>query len=92
MVEGVPPRYQLRVLSGMPSSGCSQFNGYEIQRREPNRIDVVITHHEVADPLVVCTADYPVVETTVPLGSDFELGLEYTVTVNGDAVQSFVAR
>ncbi len=92
MVEGVPPRYQLRVLSGMPSSGCSQFNGYEIRRREPSRIDVVITHHEVADPLVVCTADYPVVETTVPLGSDFEPGVEYAVGVNGEIVQSFVPR
>ena len=93
LVEGAPPRYQLRVLSGLPKgSGCSQFNGYEIRRREPNRMNVVITHHEVADSLVVCTADYPVVETTVPLDSDFEPGLEYTVAVNGEIVQSFVAR
>ena len=93
LVEGAPPRYQLRVLSGLPKgSGCSQFNGYEIQRREPDTIDVIVTHHEVADPLVVCTADYPVLESTVPLGSDFEPGLEYTVAVNGEIVQSFVAR
>ena len=93
MVEGAPLRYQLRVLSGLPKgSGCSQFNGYEIRRREPSRVDLVITHHEVADPLVVCTADYPVVETTVPLGSAFEPGLEYTVAVNGGIVQSFVVR
>ena len=71
-------------------SGCSQFNGYEIRREEVNRIDVVITHHQVADPNVVCTADYPTVETYVPLGSEFEPGAEYTVTVNGDTVRSFV--
>ena len=66
-LESDPPQYQLRVVSGMPKgSGCSQFNGYEIQRRELNRIDVAITHHEVADPFVACTADYPVVETLVP--------------------------
>ena len=92
-LESDPPQYQLRVVSGMPKgSGCSQFNGYEIQRRELNRIDVAITHHEVADPFVACTADYPVVETLVPLGSDFEPGVEYTVSVNSETTRSFVAR
>ena len=70
-------------------SGCSQFNGYEVRRSESNRIDIVITHHQVADPRVACTADYPVVETTVPLGSDFEPGVQYTVRVNSDTAKSF---
>ena len=88
--ESDPPQYQLRVVSGMPrGNGCSQFNGYEIRRSEPNRIEVAVTHHQVSDPDVVCTADYPIVETFVPLGSDFEPGAEYTVTVNGDTVGSF---
>ena len=51
--------------------------------------NIVITHHQVADPLVACTADYPVVETTVPLGSDFEPGVQYTVRVNSDTAKSF---
>ena len=59
VLESAPSQRQLRVVSGMPKgSGCSQFNGYEVRRREPHRIDVVITHHEVADPFAVCTADY----------------------------------
>lgn len=92
-VGGAPAQYRLRVVSGLPrGSGCSQFNGYEIQRRESTRIEVGITHHEVADPLVACTADYPTVETLVPLGSDFESGVEYSVHVNGDAAGSFIAR
>ena len=92
-LESAPPQYQLRVVSGMPKgSGCSQFNGYEIRRRESNRIDVAITHHQVADPFVTCTADYLVVETTVTLGSDFEPGMEYTVSVNSETTRSFVAR
>ena len=92
-LESAPPQYQLRVVSGMPKgSGCSQFNGYEIRRRESNRIDVAITHHQVADTFVICTADYPIVETTVTLGSDFEPGMEYTVSVNSDTTRSFVAR
>ena len=93
VLKSAPPQYQLRIVSGMPSgSSCSQFNGYEIQRRESSGIDVAITHHQVAGTLVPCTADYPVVETTVPLGPDFEPGVEYTVSVNSDVVRSFVAR
>ena len=93
MVEGTPIQYRARVVSGMPEgSGCSQFNGYEIRRNESNTIDVAVTHHEVADPFVVCTADFPVVETAIPLGSDFESGVKYTVTVNFDTTRSFVAR
>ena len=91
-LESAPVGYQLRVVSGMPKgSGCSQFNGYEVRRRAPRAIDVAITHHEVADPFVVCTADYPTVETTVPLGSGFEPDAEYTVNVNSDTERSFVA-
>ncbi len=92
VLESLPPQYQLRVVSGMPTgSSCSQFNGYEVRRTESNRIDVAITHHKVADPFVACTADYPVVETIVPLGSDFEPGVEYTVNLNSDTTRSFVA-
>ena len=92
ILESDPVQYQLRVVFGMPKgSGCSQFNGYEIRRKEANRIYVVVTHHQVADPNVVCTADYPTVETYVPLGSDFDPGVEYTVIVNGDTVSSFTA-
>ena len=93
LTEGEPPMYEARVISGMPrGSGCSQFNGYEIRRSESNTIAVTVTHHEVADPFVVCTADFPIVETGFPLGSDFEPGVEYTVTINADTTTSFVAR
>ena len=86
-------QYQLRVVSGLPKgSGCSQFNGYEIRRREPNEIEVVVTHHEIADRQVICTADFPIVETNVPLGSDFEPGEKYTVSVNSDTTVPFEPR
>ena len=90
---GAPTDYRLLVVSGLPrGSSCSQVNGYEIRRRTPHDLEVVITHHEVADPSGVCTADYPVVETTVPLGSEFERGAEYTVEVNSEITRSFIAR
>ena len=67
-------------------SGCSQSNGYEIRRRSPDEMDVAITHHEVDDPFVVCTADFPIIETIVPLGSDFEPSVEYSIDVNEDTL------
>ena len=91
--ESTPPEYGLRIVSGLPKgSSCSWSNGYEIRRKEADRIEVIVTHHEVADQMVICTADYPVVETFVPLGTDFEPGVEYTVSVNSETVKSFVAR
>ena len=90
---GAPPEYQLRVVSGMPrGSGCSQFNGYEIQRTESNRIDVFITHHQVSDPSIFCTTDIPILETVVPLGSGYKPGTEYTVTINSDTTTTFTAQ
>ena len=90
---GDPTEYNLHVVSGMPKgSGCSQFNGYQIRQRWPKTVEVAITHHEVADPSVMCTTDYPVVETIVPLVSDFEPGREYTVVVNSDTVIEFEAQ
>ena len=92
-LESAPVQYELRIVSGLPKgSGCSRFNGYEIRRTGPEKIDVSVTHHEVADPYVACTADYPTLETSIPLGSDFEPGKEYTVSVNSDTSQTFLAR
>ena len=92
-LEGSPTHYELRVISGLPKgSACSKFNGYEIRRADPTMIEVDVTHHEVADPEVICTADYPIVETSIPLGSDFEPGVEYSITVNSETTETFVAR
>ena len=94
ILESWPPQYQVVVVSGLPrGSGCSQFNGYEVRRREPGEIEVVITHHRVGDGQpVACTADYPIVETIVPLGSDFESGEKYVVRVNWDIEVPFTAQ
>lgn len=93
VLESAPPQYQLRVVSGLPmGSGCSQFNGYEVRRGVSNEIEVVVTHHEVADQQVVCTADFPILETNVPLGSNFKSGVEYTIRVNSDTTVSFEAQ
>ncbi len=91
-IDRTPTEYLLRVISGMPSGSCSHFNGFEIRRDNANTIDVRITHHYVVAEGIACTTDFPIIETVVPLGSDFEEGVEYTVSVNGEHRQSFVAR
>ena len=90
-MESDPVQYALQVVSGRPSGSCTQVNGYEVQRRNDNTLNVRITHHAIADREVMCTADFPIEETTVPLGS-LEVGVEYTVTVNGEHEQVIVGR
>ena len=93
ILESAPPQYQLRVVSGMPKgSGCSRFNGYAIRHVDPTNIDIEVTQHEVADSFVICTDDFPIVETTIPVGSDFEPGVEYTVVVNDETTEKFTAQ
>ena len=92
VLEGSPQEYQLRVVSGMPSGSCSRFNGYEIRRDNSLEIAVTITHHYVTAQDIACTADFPIIETIVPLGSDFEAGQEYTIRVNEETTQTLVAR
>ena len=92
IMESYPPQYSLHIVSALPKgSSCSWFNGYDIASPYPGRIEVEVTHHEVAE-LRVCTADYPVVETFVPLGADFESGREYEVVVNGELAERFEAQ
>lgn len=82
---GDPSAYRLRVVSGRPSGSCTRVNGYEVIRRELAVVEVRITHHQVSDPNVMCTKDFPITETLVPLDSGFEAGTEYTVKVNDKA-------
>ncbi|MCY4623682.1 MAG: YbaY family lipoprotein [Chloroflexi bacterium] len=87
-MESNPVQFALQVVSGRPSGSCTQHNGYEIVRRNDNTINVRITHHQVADRDAMCTADFPIEETVVLLGT-FEAGVEYTVTVNGEPLSEY---
>ena len=93
ILEIFPPQYQLRIISALPKgSSCSRFNGYEVRFAGSTTIEVDVTHYEVGGSVMICTADYPVVETIIPLGSDFESGTEYTVTVNSETTETLVAQ
>ena len=87
-----PGHYQLRVVSGRPSGSCTQYNGYEVVRPDSTSIEARITHHQVTDPEVMCTKDFPIDETTVPLGPDGKPGDEDLISVNGKPLSSFTSR
>lgn len=77
--------YLLTVVSRLPKgSSCSRFSGYEIDRRFYDRIEVTMTHLEVAEDNVPCTDDLPAVVTEIPLGGGFDFRRTYTVSVNGE--------
>ena len=92
--ESFPLQYSLQVTYGIPAgSGCSQENGYALRRDGEDEISISLTYHGVAqgEP-VMCTADYPIREISIPLGADFTPGQEYTVLVNGKEETTFVAQ
>ncbi len=84
--------YVLSIVSRLPmGSSCSFFDGYTVDRRYGDRIEVTVTYLGVTE-MRPCTADLPVVLTEIALGSDFTPGESYTVVVNGDITNGFVAR
>ncbi len=42
--------------------------------------------------MMPCTTDLPVVETEIPLGTDFASGETYTVNVNDELSETFIAQ
>ena len=89
--ESEPTAYTLNVISRLPKgSSCSWFNGYNVSRPYGGVIEVTVTHFEVTG-MMPCTADLPVVETEIPLGNGFTAGETYTVNVNDELSETFVA-
>jgi len=87
-----PSEYTLQVVSRLPmGSSCSRFNGYDIVRPAARVIEVTVTHLEITE-LQPCTDDLPAVSTDIPLGADFTHGEAYTVVVNGETTNAFIAR
>jgi hypothetical protein len=89
IAESFPPQYFMVVTSGLPNS-CVKFDGYVIERAG-TEIRVIVKNLRPSDEGMVCAQVYGTVETSVPLGSDFESGETYTVEV-GDKSHTFVAQ
>ena len=89
VAKSFPPQYSLLIRSAQPN-GCARFNDSEVTR-DGYTIRVKVTNLIPADPDVICTQVYSVVENSVALGSDFKPGVKYTAIVN-DVTETFVAQ
>ena len=80
--ESWPPQYAVEITSGVPG-GCARFERIT-HAIKGDRIEVEVINTEPAPgELVACTAIYGYAQNTVELGTDFEAGATFTVSVNG---------
>ena len=91
IAESFPPQYFVGVVSAQPN-GCERFSHVEVSR-DGNAVEISVyntvpKHPEVA----LCAAIYGETTSNVALGSDFEPGETYTVSVNGEQQLRFVAQ
>jgi hypothetical protein len=84
VAESFPPQYFLYVQYGL-RDGCARPGGYQVER-EGDVIHVSVFAERPTDPTLACTQVYGFAEVTIPLGSDFQPGTEYTVLVNRQRV------
>ena len=87
--ESAPPQYFAVVTSGLPN-GCAEFDRYIVERLG-DTIWIGVTNLVPADEGTICTQVYGTVESSIPLGTDFEPGKTYIVRVN-DVSEKFIAQ
>ena len=88
VLESNPPQYMLNVRAGLPG-GCAQRNRHEIQRAADAINVTVLNWMPTGNP--PCTMIYGTYELNINLGSDFQRGTTYTVSVN-DKRTTFAAQ
>ena len=84
--ESLPPQYSVDVVSGEPSI-CDHFSSHNVTRASNTTVIVEIFNLRCGTG---CPAVYSYVENTIPIGSDFVSGGNYTVVVN-NVTENFVA-
>ncbi len=84
IAESFPLQYFLTVVSGLPD-GCHSFGGYTLTR-EGNRVLIRVFNLRPSNANLMCIQVYGTVETTIPLGSDFDPSETYTIDVNGKTI------
>lgn len=88
VLESNPPQYMLSVQAGLPG-GCAEKNRHELQRGAEAITMTVLNWMPTGNP--PCTMIYGSYELNINLGSDFQRGTTYAVSVN-DRRTSFVAQ
>lgn len=91
VAESDPVQYILTVVSGQPG-GCHEFDDYKVER-DGNKVIVTVTNSVPKNlSAMLCTAEYRTTTSNINLGSDFETGESYTIEVNGEVAEEFVAQ
>lgn len=91
VAESFPPQYFVTVQSGLPS-GCAEFDRIDVERDGTEVFLWVWNWVPAPDEEIACTAIYGIAENNVNLGSDFDPGVEYSLIVNGELRETFVAQ
>ena len=84
IAESFPLQYFLTVVSGLPD-GCHSFGGYTLTRNG-QRVLIKVFNLRPSNASLMCIQVYGTVETTIPLGSDFDPSETYTIDVNGKTI------
>ena len=84
IAESFPLQYFLMVQSGLPD-GCQSFGGYTLTR-DGYRVLVKVFNLRPAGSNRICILLYGTVETRIPLGSDYDPHVTYTIDVNGKII------
>ena len=89
VAESDPPQYFVDVVS-IQSDACVYYAGYDVDRNGA-RIAITIWNERLSQVDIACAAVVGETETAIALGSDFERGTTYEVTVN-DRTDTFTAQ
>ena len=90
IAESFPQQYFVGIVSAQPN-GCTRFSLVEVVRHG-TEIEITVWNTVPKDlAAVLCAAVYSTTQSNVPLGSNFESGTQYTLSVNGQS-QTFVAQ
>ena len=89
VLESNPPQYLLSVRAGLPS-GCAEKNRHEVQQAA-EAITVTVLNWMPTGNDIACTMIYGSYELNINLGSGFQRGTTYSVSVN-DKRTTFVAQ
>ena len=84
--ESLPPQYFVDAVS-VEITTCDHFDSYSVTRAGSTTIIIEIINLRIG---TVCPDESSYVEHTIPLGSDFVPGVNYTVEVNS-VIETFVA-
>ncbi len=90
VAESFPPQYFVDVVS-LQSDACVSFAGYGMER-DGSRIAIKVWNERPSRVDIACATVVSETETAIPLGSDFERGTTYQVTVNGENRATFTAQ